>query len=608
MQSSDDAAAYRARQAPLLVERVRMLLALALAAISVYAVADFVAHRAQVGILWLLALAQAGALAAAWAALGGTPRWRRAVVVPIVTLATVFATGVTSDALSANPLTTPLSAVGVAIATAALLPWGAVPQAAMASLAALTCVVSIVLVRGSVEGLAHPAATVAMLLVGSVYVSGVTDRLRRGRAAAADALEAAARRAEVEARVASVVAHAGEVLAAHLDEPDMLDRVHAIARDALGVDFSSTFVVDERSGALRLAATVGTRAALREELAHVELPLAWLEPPAGSPVLEIPDAAARGPASRAMLSRLDVAALIATPLACKGKLLGVQVHGRTARPGGFTPEQRHLVTGIAHATALALENSRRIAELEAASRLKSEFVATMSHELRTPLNVITGYTEILVDEGLGPLTQGQHETLARVRRSAEELLELVNATLDLGRLEAGRMPVIREPVDVAALLDELDAELRPLLADGVGLRWEARLGGRAVVVDRRKLKTVLKNLAGNACKFTPVGQVAVTVTWSDDRLCCAVADTGIGIAPEQVPVLFEMFRQGDGSATRRFGGVGLGLHIVHRLVELLGGAVEVESQLGRGSTFLVTVPAPLALRAVGGERRAGTGA
>jgi signal transduction histidine kinase len=602
--SRADDVAYHAALAPQLAERVRVLLALALVAICVFAVADFVAHRAEVDILWLLAVAQAGALAIAWSALGGEPTWRRAVVVPIVTLSTVFASGVTSDALSSNLLTTPLSAVCVAIATAALLPWGALPQAAMATVAALTCLASIVFVRGSFDELAHPVATVAVLLAGSVYVSSITDRLRRGRAAMDEALEAAARQAEAEARVASVVAHAGAVLAAHLDEPDMLDRVLSVARDALGVDWSSTFVVDERSGALRLAATVGTRAALREELADLELPLAWLEPPPGAAVLEIADAAERGPANRAMLARLDVAALVAAPLSCRGKLLGVQVHGRRTRPGGFTPEQRDLVTGIAHATALALENSRRIAELEAASRLKSEFVATMSHELRTPLNVITGYTEMLVDEGLGPLTEGQHETLGRVRRSAEELLELVNATLDLGRLEAGRMPVIREPVDVVALLEELDGEVRPLLAAGVELGWEAPPGGRAVVVDRRKLKTVLKNLAGNACKFTPAGRVDVTIGWADDELRCAVRDTGIGIAPEQVPLLFEMFRQGDGSATRRFGGVGLGLHIVHRLVELLGGTVEVESAVGRGSTFRVTVPAPLALRAIGGERRA----
>jgi signal transduction histidine kinase len=205
---------------------------------------------------------------------------------------------------------------------------------------------------------------------------------------------------------------------------------------------------------------------------------------------------------------------------------------------------------------------------------------------------------MLLSRDLGPLTAEQADALERSRDNARALLELISATLDLARLDAGRDTVDLAPVVVGGVLSELRAELEPLARDGVVLRWHDATGATPLITDRAKLKTIVKNLVGNALKFTDAGIVEAVVERTRDGLRCTVRDTGIGIPAAQLPYIFEQFHQLDGSSTRRHGGVGLGLHIVHRLVGLLHGDVTVESTPGVGSRFTVVLPAePVAVAA-----------
>ncbi|MEW6298546.1 MAG: ATP-binding protein [Thermodesulfobacteriota bacterium] len=234
---------------------------------------------------------------------------------------------------------------------------------------------------------------------------------------------------------------------------------------------------------------------------------------------------------------------------------------------------------------------------EAANRAKTEFLATMSHELRTPLHIVLGYTDLVLEEEFGALSDKQKNVLRRVRKNARVLQDLITAVLELSRLEAGQLPVNRRKVQVAPLLAEVEVELQDLLEQS-GLVYASSLADPlpALYTDPDKLKVVLKNLIGNAVKFTERGNITVAARTREEGVEVSVTDTGIGIPAEMLARIFEPFYQGDSSSTRPYGGAGLGLYIVKRLLELLEGTVTVESQVGRGSTFRIWLPASAGLR------------
>jgi signal transduction histidine kinase len=285
---------------------------------------------------------------------------------------------------------------------------------------------------------------------------------------------------------------------------------------------------------------------------------------------------------------------LSVPMERGGQCVGVLV--LVWREGAApTHGESAVALGLANQAAIALQTVRLVGDSREASRLKSEFVATMSHELRTPLNVITGYTDLLLEEAFGGLTPEQSGVLTRMQRSSRELLELITATLDLNRLEAGRSRVTLDTITVADLFAQLEAETSARLDRGtLEVRWSVADGLPTMETDPAKLRIILKNLIGNALKFTEHGNVTVSAEPADGAVVFTVADTGIGIRREDLPVIFEMFRQVESANTRRHGGVGLGLYIVKRLLAELRGEIQVESEAGSGSRFRVRVPVRLA--------------
>jgi len=250
---------------------------------------------------------------------------------------------------------------------------------------------------------------------------------------------------------------------------------------------------------------------------------------------------------------------------------------------------------------LTLEDkvSQRTSELQAANqelaranKLKSEFLANVSHELRTPLSAIIGFSQILLDGIDGQMSEEQQQDILQVNKSGQSLLALINQILDLSKIEAGKMELTLERVELPGLITSILESISPL-AQEKGLRIETRFapGLPAVEGDAARLKQVLINLLSNAVKFTERGHIEVIAQPSGRMVRIAVKDTGIGISADSQRVIFEEFVQGDGSSTRRHGGTGLGLSIVRKLVEMHGGAITVSSEPGKGSIFTFTVPA-----------------
>jgi signal transduction histidine kinase len=242
---------------------------------------------------------------------------------------------------------------------------------------------------------------------------------------------------------------------------------------------------------------------------------------------------------------------------------------------------------------------RQRIELEQASAAKSQFLANMSHEFRTPLNAILGYTSLLLQGVSGELAPPQERNLGRVDSNARHLLAIINDILDISRIEAGKMPLHVSTFPLPKLVQEVLAELEPLIERSkLSVRVDTAKKLPPLSSDRAKVKQIVLNLVTNAIKFTPSGSVTISARHDTARkeVAIAVRDTGIGIKPEDHERVFEDFRQADNSPAREYGGAGLGLAICRRLAHMMEGRVELQSAVGQGSTFTLTLPARLRRR------------
>ena len=305
-----------------------------------------------------------------------------------------------------------------------------------------------------------------------------------------------------------------------------------------------------------------------------------------------------GARARPLLVRLGYRSLLSVPLLREQQIMGALTVWRR-RSGNFEPEVVNLLQTFATQSALAIQNARLFREIEdksrqieAANRHKSEFLANMSHELRTPLNAIIGFSEVLGERLFGELNEKQAEYTDDILTSGRHLLSLINEILDLSKVEAGRMELELAAFDLPLAIDNARTFVRERATKhGINLdvTVDERLGN--YVGDERKIKQILLNLLSNAVKFTPEGgRIGINARQADGSVEISVSDTGVGIAPEDQPKIFEEFRQVGSDYTHKVEGTGLGLTLAKKFVELHGGKIWVESEVGKGSTFTFTLP------------------
>ena len=395
-----------------------------------------------------------------------------------------------------------------------------------------------------------------------------------------------------------------------LDLQTVLDAIVGKATQLSGTEAGVIYVFDEVTRQFQLRATYGMTADMIAVITehHADFSEAVR---AATQRREPDQVADLQPSSRAneLVMGLGYRARLVVPLLAPDRIVGALVVRRKA-PGEFPKNTIELLQTFAAQSVLAIQNARLFSEIEeksqqlaAASQHKSQFLASMSHELRTPLNAIIGLTQMMTEHVPRFGTEKALEPLRRVLKAGRHLLDLINEILDLSKIEAGKLELNIEPVALAPLIEDVAGTTRPLAEENSNrlvIACDATVGH--VQADSMRLRQVLLNLLSNACKFTKAGEVRLTAARIEQGgrpwLQIDVADSGIGLTPEQIARLFQDFTQAEATTSQQFGGTGLGLAISRRLCRMMDGDISVASEPGRGSTFTVRLPAAAAETAV----------
>jgi signal transduction histidine kinase len=396
----------------------------------------------------------------------------------------------------------------------------------------------------------------------------------------------------------------GQAVSSTLDLQKVLTTMVARAVQLSGANGGVIYEYDEHMQAFYLRATHGAEADIMDALQAEPIRLgegAIGHAAATQAPVQVPDILdERRPVlqrARSVLARSGYRSLLAVPLLLEHRIMGALVVWRQ-QVGDFPTGVVNLLQTFASQSTLAIQNARLFREIEArgqeleiASKHKSQFLANMSHELRTPMNAILGYTELIVDEIYGEVPAKIREVLERVQHSGKHLLGLINAVLDLSKIEAGRLILSLADYSMQDVVHTVFASVESLAAEKhLALHMHVPPDLPPGRGDEQRLSQVLLNLVGNAIKFTDTGEITVQVTTDDGLFTVAVSDTGPGISEADQQRIFEEFQQADSSSTRKQGGTGLGLAIAKKIVEMHGGTMWVESSLGKGSTFWFTLP------------------
>ena len=578
-------AAYEEDCRGLLVRRVRAAAIVALVPILASAAATPFVFDTAVHERLLSHALQAGVclLALGGTFVAGVQRW--AAPLALLLVVAINTSLFWSLSLSAQDMDILVSLVGgVLLLTPTVFPWGPRTQAILAIYSAvgyLSVLPTAMLTGTRIYNIGLSLAFAVTTSIASAYV---LDRHRRATFYERERVGALAHQREL-------LIDAGRLLNGTLALPELVGLVTDLGQRLTGANAVALALLDSRPLAFRVVATASQT---------------WMSTNMDSPVfaddvdeifcdLLMRDGAVAGPSPTVVVPSVpgvtEFPHTLYVAVEREEALLGMLVFGFDDGPAANAAAHARLpiARGVAQMAAVALTNARLYDELQTASRIRSEFLSTISHELRTPLNVMLGYLEMVRDPDLP--NDEKLQLLNRSQQNGHQLLQLIESTLEIGRIDAGRDDVRWEPVDFNVFWRELGRDCSHLRKpESVALEWDTDVQDLTIRTDPRKLTIIVRNLVGNALKFTEKGYVSVNASSERGALYVQVRDSGIGINPEDQDAIFEKFRQADGSETRRFAGSGLGLYIVRRFAEQLGGTVVVSSTLGEGSSFTVRLP------------------